>query len=121
VCGHGRAAVWAKNHLPRLAELARNYRRREREQLIAAYGGECVCCGETSFEFLTIDHTNGDGAAHRKSLGGRESYGSRNFHRWLRENNYPKDGYRLLCYNCNCAIGAYGYCPHVEEVKRRTA
>lgn len=25
---------------------------------------------------------------------------------------YPKDRYRLLCYNCNCAIGARGYCPH---------
>lgn len=27
------------------------------------------------------------------------------------EEGFP-DTYRLLCWNCNCAIGIYGECPH---------
>lgn len=30
---------------------------------------------------------------------------------WCRRNGYPK-GFRVLCHNCNMAIGFYGYCPH---------
>ncbi len=48
-------------------------------------------------EWLTIDHINNDGAAHRKEIG----EGGTNFYRWLRKNNYPL-GFRTLCWNCNC-------------------
>lgn len=72
------------------------------------YGRECNCCGETNLEFLTIDHSNMDGAQHRKEVGG----GSR-FYQWLKNNNYPQNlGLRVLCFNCNASIGFQGYCPH---------
>src|SRR5579863_513503 len=61
----------------------------------------CSCCGEPYFEFLTIDHINGGGRQHRMLLG----YVKLDV--WLRANNYPP-GYRVLCMNCNHAIGQYG-------------
>ncbi len=68
------------------------------------YGGSCACCGESRLAFLAIDHPNNDGAAHRKS--GVDKIGN-----WLFKHNYPK-GFRVLCHNCNCARGFYGFCPH---------
>ena len=33
------------------------------------------------------------------------------FLRWLKANNFPS-GFRVLCHNCNLAIGLYSQCPH---------
>ena len=55
----------------------------------------CQHCGENVIELLTIDHINGGGNKHRKSLG------QTNFYSWLKRNNYPI-GFQILCYNCNC-------------------
>ena len=58
---------------------------------------------------LTIDHVNGDGAAHRKEASMSTSL---KLHQWLKRNNYP-DGYRVLCFNCNIAAFRNGnVCPH---------
>lgn len=96
---------------------SKEYRRRRRLQVIEHYSNgtnACACCGEKHIEFLTIDHINNDGAEHRKKigLGGGATYG------WLVKNNYPK-GYQVLCFNCNCAIGVHGYCPHKPKDWRR--
>lgn len=82
-----------------------NYRRKIK--CINAYGGKCVCCGESHWQFLSIDHINGGGREHRRQLGGH-AY----FYEWLKRHGYPKDNYRCLCYNCNQCFGIYGYCPH---------
>lgn len=78
----------------------RELRKRERLALklgaITAYGGKCACCGERELEFLAIDHINGGGGAHRRTLGS----GSCNFYRLLKRTGYPV-GYRVLCFNCN--------------------
>jgi hypothetical protein len=75
------------------------------------YGnGKCACCGETCLEFLSLDHIAGGGAIHRKEVGG----GGIKMYYWLIANDFP-EGYRVLCHNCNQAIGAYGYCPHERE------
>jgi hypothetical protein len=66
----------------------------------------CACCGERHIEFLCVDHVNGGGNRHRKEIGG----GSRTF-LWLIRQGFPA-GFRVLCHNCNSAIGHYGYCPH---------
>src|SRR5437899_2006489 len=71
-----------------------------RRQVIAAYGGQCACCGETTTEFLAVDHINGGGAAHRTSVSGH-------LYLELERLGYPSDGYRLLCHNCNQALGLY--------------
>lgn len=35
-----------------------------------------------------------------------------NFYRWLKNNGFPKKDFQLLCFNCNCAKGFFGMCPH---------
>lgn len=69
---------------------------------------KCNCCGIDTIEFMAIDHINGGGHQHRKSLG----VGG-NFYSWLKRNNYPP-GFQVLCHNCNLAKGFYGECPHVR-------
>ena len=76
-----------------------------RSDALAAYGGKCVCCGETTYEFLCIDHVGGGGSQHRKSIG------VSNIYPWLAKQGYPP-GFRVLCHNCNMADGFYGECPH---------
>ena len=80
-------------------------------ELVKAYGGKCVCCGESRIEFLTIDHVEGGGRKQRKE---KKLHGTQFYH-WLRARGFPKEGYRLLCYNCNCSRGHLGYCPHDRE------
>lgn len=80
-----------------------------RQQILDAYGGKCACCGESTSKFLTIDHVKNDGNVHRKRLGTRKVY------QWLRQQNFPKDGFQLLCYNCNMAKAHYGKCPHEDQ------
>ena len=75
-----------------------------RRQVIEAYGGECACCGEREPCFLTLDHINGGGTAHRKTIHGK-------VYAELRRRGFPS-GYRILCWNCNWAHRLYGSCPH---------
>lgn len=64
----------------------------------------CACCKETTLEFLALDHIHGGGRKHRQTIQMR-------WWEWLRKQGYPK-GFRVLCHNCNQAIGVYGSCPH---------
>ena len=80
-----------------------------RKACIEAYGGKCQCCGETTPEFLAIDHISGGGGEERKAHGG----GS-NLLRRLRDQGFPS-GYKVLCHNCNTSLGTNGYCPHQQE------
>src|SRR4051794_13956851 len=34
-----------------------------------AYGGKCICCGESKHEYLELDHINNNGAEERRNLG----------------------------------------------------
>jgi hypothetical protein len=83
--------------------------------ILIHYGGDppkCACCGETRYEFLSIDHINGGGNEERKKfLTTTGKYNPRKFYQWLIDNNFP-EGFRVLCMNCNFALGHYGYCPH---------
>lgn len=79
-----------------------------RQKLIEGYGRKCQCCGEVDYMFLTIDHINNDGTEERKSF----KNDMNKFYRYLINNNFPKDNYQLLCYNCNCCRGFYGKCYH---------
>lgn len=105
-----------KEHPERHREFGRNYTRKIRIAALMHYGGsppKCACCRESYIEFLCIDHINGGGGKHRKALM-KGKKGVVNFYQWLKKNKYPK-GYRVLCHNCNCALGFYGYCPHKNK------
>lgn len=87
-----------------------NARMREfRKEVLAAYGGRCACCGESTFEFLSIDHVNNDGAQHRRQVGQSSAV-----YRWLKKNGYP-EGFQVLCFNCNMAKQFFGQCPHQRK------
>lgn len=102
----------------RVKRISREYRRNVRVQArlgaLNAYSDgdpKCACCGERTVEFLTIDHINGNGAAHRRELEAQNVGPGTGFYLWLKSNGYP-NGFQVLCYNCNCAKGCYGTCPH---------
>lgn len=77
--------------------------------VISAYGGHCSCCGEDSIEFLTIEHANHDGKAHRKVKGV--------FYLSLIRRGFPQDeGLSVLCMNCNWATRLEKVCPHKRKV-----
>lgn len=90
-------------------EWQRTYIQKLRSDVLAAYGGACACCGETEPDFLTIDHVNNDGAAHRRALGTNSGH---QVYRWLRDRGFPKEGFQLLCWNCNASKAHRGSCPH---------
>lgn len=98
----------------RFREQSRRENFRMRAAVIKAYGGACSCCGERTFEFLSIDHINNDGAQHRREIG---RSGGHAFYRWLKKNGYPRGNFQLLCYNCNAAKGFFGMCPHQRARK----
>ncbi len=74
-----------------------------RNIIIDHYGGKCACCGESIREFLVIDHIGGIEKSKRKR-------GNR-FYKEIIKSNFPTN-LRILCHNCNMALGIYGYCPH---------
>lgn len=109
------ASCYSKRWYEQNPEAARRHAREShkrmrenlRTELIAAYGGRCACrnCPETNTAFLTLDHINGDGKAHRLQVGSH-TYAD------LRRKGFPRDGYRLLCWNCNAMTRNGQVCPH---------
>lgn len=84
----------------------KNVRIRKKWKVLSHYSDgsmECECCHDNHFEFLTVDHINGDGKTHRKKVG--------DVYQWALNNDFPP-GLRVLCMNCNLSFGIYGYCPH---------
>lgn len=96
-------------------------RRKVKAIVMNEYGnGKCECCGEKNIEFLTIDHIGGKKTrielGHVKGKGGeRNAVKGYGLYSKLVNDGFPyKDKLRVLCWNCNCSIGMYGYCPHVK-------
>ena len=106
-CRNIRNVAWKKTNRGRVNEGKRNRTQVLRREAIAAYGGICVCCGESEPDFLALDHINGGGRQHRRKAGN----GGQGFLLWLKRNDYP-DELRVLCHNCNMACGMRGVCPH---------
>lgn len=73
------------------AELAR----RQRAELVLVLGGKCGACGFYHPLAMQVDHVNGDGAAHRRSMTNTHP---RTLLRLVLES--PAE-FQLLCANCN--------------------
>lgn len=93
------------NRLERCRKRSRMTIKQDREAVFAHYGSACGCCGEAILEFLTVDHINGGGTEHRRTMG------APNIYTWLIRNDYP-EGYQVLCFNCNCVERRVEVCPH---------
>lgn len=107
-----RCRKYQKAHRQEQRENERRYRRKVRTEVLEKYGNCCTCCGETTWEFLGIDHVLGGGNQHRHALfGGRAGFA---FYSWLRRQPRLPE-FQILCHNCNLAKGFYGECPHKKE------
>jgi hypothetical protein len=89
-------------------ESDRAIHRRIRELVLFHYGGKCSCCSIDIYEFLAMDHKEGNGNQHRQKVTGHKKALP---YRWYIQNNFPPE-FEILCHNCNMAKGLYGVCPH---------
>ena len=81
----------------RFLKNSRNTARRLKVDILRRYSNgvpSCVCCGETDLGILCLDHLNGDGREHRRSIEGKSLYA------WIRRHDYPAM-FQVLCSNCN--------------------
>lgn len=104
-------ASYQRNKEKRRQE-ARDHSKKLRVQVFAAYGNKCTCCGESAYEFLTLDHVNGNGREHRRQVG----KGIAVYQDVIRR-GFPAD-FQVLCYNCNCAKRTDAECPHQRSKER---
>lgn len=104
---------WRANNPELMRQQALVRRRALKRQVLEAYGMRCTCCGESQYEFLSLDHINDDGNIHRREVG----LGTGIYH-WAKKHAFPPS-LQILCYNCNFAKGSHGYCPHqgVPEIQ----
>ena len=88
---------------PKHLAQVRKYQNGLRLEVLAAYGGVCLCCGTQEEGFLTIDHIHGfDGKGPRRGD---------HLYQWLKTSGFP-EGFRVLCMKCNFALGHSGFCKH---------
>jgi hypothetical protein len=102
--------TYRQANVERLKAYKLTHQQKLKEIILSHYSGgvpKCACCGEQNTAFLSIDHIEGGGNKQRRGL----QLGGNGFYRWLMNNGYPS-GYRVLCMNCNSALGFRGYCPH---------
>lgn len=81
----------------------RAYYAQLRATIFRRYGEMCACCSST--ERLTIDHPNGDGGEHRRTIG----KSGKHFYQWLLSMYLPP-GYQVLCFPCNQSKGTTPHC-----------
>lgn len=111
-CKAVQSKLYYEQHRNKYNARRKDYSKQTRIKVLRHYGGDvpyCVCCGETTFEFLSLDHINGGGNTDRKINGGGTQ-----FQLYLIKNNFP-EGIQILCHNCNLAKGFYGQCPHKKQ------
>lgn len=95
------------------AERLRKSRAKLKDTVFEHYGDICACCGETNRKFLTIDHINGGGRGHRRSLGPKGGSTLSVLYD-IKKRGFPAD-IQILCFNCNCGRAQNGgICPHKE-------
>ena len=103
-----------QNRDAKISKTVQSNKRRYHELRIITlerYGGKCACCGENTYEFLTIDHINNDGKNERKIM---NNYAGR-IYGYLANAEYQPKKYQILCWNCNLAKEKYGLCPHQRK------
>jgi hypothetical protein len=108
---------WARQDYAANPQKAREKSLRVRGKLRARvfghYGVTCACCGTT--EHLSIDHVNGDGAAHREEIPKHRSTDA--LYRWLVKEGFP-EGYQTLCVRCNQSKARGERC-RIDHTERR--
>ena len=100
-----------------------DYLKQLRIEVLGHYGVKgkpvCVCCNETIWQFLTLDHVNGGGTKIRKENPRQKAWMLYQYLRTIfRKTGKWMDGYQTLCINCNLGRSRNnGICPH-KEIKQ---
>jgi hypothetical protein len=104
---HKYSKEYWRNNYDIIKKKIRNYRINLRHEVFQHYSPElkCQCCGESHFEFLTLDHIHGNGHLEQKEH-------KKDMILWVKQHNYP-EGYQVLCMNCNFSKRTYDkqFCP----------
>ena len=91
-------------------DLRRGYRKKLKLEVFSHYSNgkpKCACCEwDKDIGGLSIDHKDG-----RKDPKEPEGLSSERLYRYVKKSGYPPT-FRVLCLNCNAAIGHHGKCPH---------
>ena len=92
----------------RINQVHKRSYKKKRDKLFEMYGSTCKCCGESIRDFLTLEHIHG-----QRGIKRLDSMSA------LRQatKEYRPDLFEILCWNCNCAKGKLGYCPHTLLTK----
>ena len=88
------------------------YRFNLKLDVIKRLGGCCACCGECHPTFMTLDHIHGGGYKQRV----KDNFSRTTSYNRVKMEGFPRDKYRILCWNCNAAIGLFGGCPHDQKI-----
>lgn len=107
-CCSEQARIFHKKHPEKNQQQNIKRRKRIREALLNGYGNRCSCCGEDEPVFLTLEHLDGTGAAHRKTRSPDGIYLD------VIRSNFP-DTFTILCMNCNFAKRFNKECPHKKK------
>ncbi len=126
VCGYEYYKSWRLGNLEKTQQTSREwyvatrpkrlaerkaYRTRLKLEVLTHYSGgapRCAKCNIVDTDVLSIDHIDGGGRKHRAQVGS-------DFYGWLKKNNFPSEGYQVLCMNCNYAKFIFDKCPHQKE------
>jgi hypothetical protein len=97
-----RAKNWREKNPHKIKEIIAKNAERKREykiKFIEMYGGECALCGDKRVSVLGVDHIKYNGHEHKKEIG------QHNIYLDIITKPYMPQEYRVLCNNCNCALG----------------
>lgn len=104
--------------LDRLREQSKASRAALKLEFLYAYGGRCQCpcgCQQDLPGFLGVGHIENDGKQHREETmgAGHKTYAD------LKRRGWPKDKYRIECWNCNFGrrVSGTGLCPMESGLK----
>ena len=89
---------WYLENSKRCLEKSAKLWKEAKKVVLNYYGNKCIECGERNIQILDINHKNGGGIKHVKSLGG----GARSLYKNIIKNNFPSE-YNILCVNHNWA------------------
>lgn len=103
-CGRTASTRWHSNEKGRICHKCAMviHRRKIKLEVFTHYSkGKPICCEKNcnvdDIDMLALDHTNDDGASHRKKIGVKNGVF---IYEWTKKNNYPKI-FQVMCWNHN--------------------
>ena len=102
--GEGANKKHCQSCIDKTVQASRLRRQRNKIEIINYLGGCCIVCGEDDIRVLTVDHTNGDGAEHRRSLLSRRKGSVQTYaavSKLIREKKPIGWELQILCFNCH--------------------